>query len=132
MGEIMSRGGARIGAGRKKQEYSTVNYHRRVKPEWIKILDKNLEALKMNKEILDRGYVTHALTNEKGEIYGLDTTQYISWDINKVELAHTFYWSEIYRETGNISTIIRKGKLLINPTPEELKEKFEQSKINLN
>lgn len=86
----------------------------------------------MNKEILDRGYVTHALTNEKGEIYGLDTTQYISWDINKVELAHTFYWSEIYRETGNMSTIIRKGKLLINPTPEELKEKFEQSKINLN
>lgn len=126
------RGGARAGAGRKKNEVETVCYHRRVKPEWVKILDKNLEALKMNKEILDRGYVTHALTNEKGEIYGLDTTQYISWDINKVELAHTFYWSEIYRETGNMSTIIRKGKLLINPTPEELKEKFEQSKINLN
>lgn len=40
------RGGARIGAGRKKQEYSTVNYHRRVKPEWVKILDELLNKLK--------------------------------------------------------------------------------------
>lgn len=40
------RGGKRAGAGRKKQEYSTVNYHRRVKPEWVKILDGFLQKLK--------------------------------------------------------------------------------------
>lgn len=44
------RGGARIGAGRKKQEYSTVNYHRRVKPEWVEILDNLLQKLKEHKK----------------------------------------------------------------------------------
>lgn len=42
----MSRGGARIGAGRPKNKVKTVNYHRRVKPEWIKILDELLDKLK--------------------------------------------------------------------------------------
>lgn len=41
----MSRGGARVGAGRPKQE-PTVCYHRRVKPEWVKILDELLNKLK--------------------------------------------------------------------------------------
>lgn len=44
------RGGAREGAGRKPQEYSTVNYHRRVKPEWVKILDGFLKKLKKSSE----------------------------------------------------------------------------------
>lgn len=42
---IMTRGGKRIGAGRPKQA-PTVNYHRRIKPEWVKILDKKLKELK--------------------------------------------------------------------------------------
>ena len=40
------RGGARAGAGRKKNEIKTVCYHRRVKPEWVKILDATLDNLK--------------------------------------------------------------------------------------
>ena len=40
------RGGARIGAGRKKNEVETVCYHRRVKPEWVEILDELLGKLK--------------------------------------------------------------------------------------
>ena len=44
------RGGARIGAGRKKNEIKTVCYHRRVKPEWVKILDNLLQKLKEHKK----------------------------------------------------------------------------------
>ena len=40
------RGGARAGAGRPKNEVKTVCYHRRVKPEWVKILDNLLNKLK--------------------------------------------------------------------------------------
>ena len=43
------RGGARIGAGRKKQA-PTVCYHRRVKPEWVEILDNLLNKLKEHKK----------------------------------------------------------------------------------
>ena len=41
----MTRGGKREGAGRPKKD-PTVNYHRRVKPEWVKFLDDLLEKLK--------------------------------------------------------------------------------------
>lgn len=39
------RGGFRKGAGRPKKE-PTVCYHRRVKPEWVKLLDLVLSSLK--------------------------------------------------------------------------------------
>lgn len=38
------RGGARIGAGRPRT--NTVVYYRKVKPEWVKILDELLDNLK--------------------------------------------------------------------------------------
>lgn len=38
------RGGKRIGSGRPKT--NTVIYYRRVKPEWIRLLDKLLNQLK--------------------------------------------------------------------------------------
>jgi hypothetical protein len=41
----MTRGGKREGAGRPKQD-ATVTYFRRVKPEWVKELDKVLNDLK--------------------------------------------------------------------------------------
>jgi hypothetical protein len=84
-----------------------------------------------SKEIIERGYLTNALTNEKNEIYGINKNHYINWEKNEIEKAHQFYWSEIYID-GNCYTIIKKGTLLVNPTWEELKDKFEQSKINLN
>lgn len=44
----MTRGGKRIGAGRPKgtTKEKTVVFYRRVKPEWVKELDKKLEELK--------------------------------------------------------------------------------------
>lgn len=42
----MTRGGKREGAGRPKNEIKTVCYHRRIKPEWVKILDDLLNRLK--------------------------------------------------------------------------------------
>lgn len=48
----MTRGGARIGAGRPKNEVKTICYHRRVKPEWVKRLDAVLNGLKAK----DDGY----------------------------------------------------------------------------
>lgn len=45
----MARGGARPGAGRPKgKKTNTVIYYRRVKPEWVKVLDKKLNELKNN------------------------------------------------------------------------------------
>ena len=41
----MARGGKRQGAGRPKKD-PTVCYHRRVKPEWVKLLDEFLRKLK--------------------------------------------------------------------------------------
>lgn len=84
----------------------------------------------MEKEILTRGYVTHALTNELGEVYGTIDSHYINFGSNKIEREHTFYWSEVYSEPS-LTIIIRKGQLLINPTAEQLQLLFEESKINL-
>lgn len=86
----------------------------------------------MEKTILNRGYVTNALTNENGEIYGLIKEHYINFAANSIEMKHKFYWSEVYCEVGVRAMIIRKGVLLVNPTPEELSNYHEQSKINLN
>lgn len=45
----MTRGGKREGAGRPKSLDETVVYYRRIKPEWVEILDKVLEELKQEK-----------------------------------------------------------------------------------
>lgn len=84
----------------------------------------------MKKEILERGYVTHALTNSKDKIYGRSVDEYINdWSCEGAP----FYWSEVYCEGGGYFTkIIRKGQLLINQTNEELSQKLEQSKVNLH
>lgn len=83
----------------------------------------------MEKTILERGYITNALTDANGTIYGLNKEQYINdW----YATPQTYYWSEVYCEPSYMATIIRKGALLINKTNDELKELHEQSKINLN
>lgn len=80
---------------------------------------------------MSSGRVTNALTNETGEIYGLNSSQSINWAVNKVEMAHTFYWSDVYVEPGHFVVIIRQGRLLSSPSPEELNRLFQQSKVNL-
>ena len=86
----------------------------------------------MEKEILDRGYVTHALTNQNGDIYGLDQNRNINFAKNEIEKANRFYWSEVYCEKSYFAMIIRKGTLIENPTSEVLQRYLEQSKVNLN
>ena len=83
----------------------------------------------MEKQILSRGYVTYSLTDEDGKIYGFDNSYY-NWET--IESSHLFYWSEVYCEAGHLATILRKGKLLVNPTAEELSNYHNQSKINCN
>lgn len=81
------------------------------------------------KQILKRGYITNALTNEKGRVFGMVT----DCDIN--DFSHegnAFYWSEVYCEPGYMCQIIRTGTLLCNATNEELQRYYEQSKINLH
>lgn len=52
----MTRGGARAGAGRpvgsknKEPKEKTVIYYRRVKPEWVEVLDEELNKLKGGKD----------------------------------------------------------------------------------
>ena len=89
-------------------------------------------VMKNEKKILDRGYVTEALTNECGEIYGMNTTQLINWENNEVEKAHRFYWSEVYCEPDYMAIIIRKGRLICDASPKEMFNYVEQSKVNLN
>lgn len=83
----------------------------------------------MKKEILDRGYITHALTNSQGKIYGMSVDEYINvWTHEN----GPFYWSEVYCEPDHMATIIRKGQLLVEPSNEVLKQHHEQSKVNLH
>ncbi len=81
------------------------------------------------KQILKRGYITYALTNEEDEVFGMIE----DCDIN--DFSHegkAFYWSEVYCEPGYMCQIIRKGTLLCNATNEELQRYHEQSKLNLH
>ena len=81
----------------------------------------------MKKEIIEGGYLTHALTNGDSKIYGVVKDHSIS------DWSHegALYWSEVY-VYGNSCHIIRRGTLLVGKTNEELSELHEQSKANLN
>jgi hypothetical protein len=80
----------------------------------------------MEKEIINRGYLTHALTDGE-KIYGIVKDHYVTdWSKNL-----PLYWSEVFVD-GNMYQIHRRGTLLINKTNEQLSELHEQSKVNLN
>lgn len=81
------------------------------------------------KEILNRGYVTHALTDGEHKVFGMIKDCWIN------EWSHeskAFYWSEVYVEPGYMAKIIRRGTLLVNATNKELSQLHEQSKENLS
>ena len=81
----------------------------------------------MKKEILNRGCITHALTDRSGKIIGMvDSTSSFN-----IEMDAPFYWSEVYCEAGYMASVIRKGMLLVNPTREELDRYLCQSIVNL-
>jgi len=82
----------------------------------------------MEKQIINRGYLTYALTDGESRIYGIIKDCYISdWSIEPAHL----YWSEVFVD-GNMYQIHRRGQLLVGKTDEELSTLHEQSKINLN
>ena len=89
-----------------------------------------METVKFcKKQILKRGYVTYALTNDMGKVFGLVT----DCDIN--DFSHegkAFYWSEVYCEPGYMCMIIRNGTFLRNANNEELQKYHKQIKINLH
>lgn len=85
----------------------------------------------MKKEILDRGYITHSLTDSNGEIF-CTHNGYINLTTHAKLTGTHFYWSEVYVEPQNFATIIRKGTLLVDPSEEELQNYFKQSKINFS
>lgn len=82
----------------------------------------------MKKQIINEGYLTHALTDRDGKIYGVIKDCWISdWFIK----TNSYYWSDVF-VLGNSYHIIRTGTFLLNPTNEKLCQLHEQSKINLN
>ena len=82
----------------------------------------------MEKQIINRGYLTHALTDGDKKIFGLTKDCYINDWSNE---AKHFYWSEVFVD-GNQYQIHRRGELLVAPTNERLSQLHEQSKVNLN
>ena len=81
----------------------------------------------MEKQVINRGYLTYALTDGKKKIFGTIKDCHINdWSHE----AKDFYWSEVFVD-GNIYQIHRRGTLLINKTNEQLSELHEQSKVNL-
>ena len=84
----------------------------------------------MKKQILNKGYLTLALTTSDGEIIGIKNDQYFNFEFFKTK--KTYYLSEIFVHENGSHTIIRKGKLIVNPSNQELMDLHEQSKINLN
>ena len=82
----------------------------------------------MKKQIINRGYLTYALTDGESKIYGIVKNHYISdWSHEPKNL----YWSEVFVD-GNMYQIHSRGTLLVNNTNEQLSELHEQSKVNLN
>lgn len=89
----------------------------------------------MEKEILNKGYLTNALTDGNGKIYGNNVGEDINWPLYK-DVSHmkdkSFYWSEVFVHENTSTTIVRKGMLLANPSGNDLQNYFDQSKVNLN
>lgn len=86
----------------------------------------------MKQEILERGRVTHAITDDNGNIYGcIDGYIDLHYQLTIGAASH-YYWSEVYVEgKGYNMHVIRKGTLLVDPTKEELDNYFKQSKVNI-
>lgn len=83
---------------------------------------------KREKQIINRGYLTYALTDGESKIYGIIKNHIINeWSHEPKPL----YWSEVFVD-GNMYQIHRRGTLLVNKNNEQLSELHEQSKVNLS
>jgi hypothetical protein len=82
----------------------------------------------MEKQVINRGYLTYALTDGDKKIFGTIKDCYINdWSYE----AKHYYWSEVFVD-GNMYQIIRRGRLLVNADNKKLSELHEQSKVNLH
>lgn len=94
------------------------------------------QKLTGNQQIVERNeYITYALTDGDGEIFGLIDDYYVNnWYCGYTKL---FFWSEVLvippsdQTCGPIVHIIRRGSNLAGATNEELSALHRQSKINI-
>lgn len=82
----------------------------------------------MEKQVINRGYLTYALTDGDKKIFG--TIKDCTINDWSYEAKH-FYWSEVFVD-GNMYQIHRRGQLLVNADNDKLSELHEQSKVNLH
>lgn len=78
------------------------------------------------KEVVPGGYLTHALTDESGKIWGINPDEVVTLGSAKI-----WYWS-IVLKFGNLYQIIIKGEWLSSINDEQLQELHRQSQVNLN
>lgn len=78
----------------------------------------------MEKQIINRGYLTYCLTDDLGFYYGIYKKKDWDWKWRK------FYWSEVFVD-GDAISLVRKGEELVGKTDKELKELLEQSFVNI-
>lgn len=83
------------------------------------------------KQIINRGYLTHAITDQNGNIYGLIESSGLDFTYHIEKLGYSFYWSDVYKD-GNLSCIVRRGMVMLNKSEEDFQKYFMQSKINLD
>ena len=84
--------------------------------------------IKTKVQVINRGYLTYALTNGENKIYGITKHHFINdWSYEGSPL----YWSEVF-VGGNMYKIHRRGINLTGASNEKLSRLHEQSKINLH
>lgn len=80
----------------------------------------------MKQQIISKGFLTYALTNASGRIYGLEDEAISDWSSEQ-----PLYWSEVYVD-GNMPLIVRRGTCMTGEDSEVLARMYRQSRINLN
>lgn len=78
----------------------------------------------MEKQIINRGYLTFCLTDGDDFFYGLYKKRDYDWRWK------TLYWSEVFVD-GDAFSMVRKGEKLEGKTDKELDDLLEQSFVNL-
>lgn len=80
----------------------------------------------MKQQIISKGFLTYALTNTSGRIYGYEDEAISDWSSEQ-----SLYWSEVYVDS-NMPLIVRRGTCVTGEDSEVLARMYRQSRINLN
>lgn len=80
----------------------------------------------MEKQVINRGYLTYSLTDGEHYIYGLYNCLRYEW-----EAQGDVYWSDVFVD-GDAFAVVRRGEKVTGKTKEELDTMVRQSIINLD